>query len=206
MSVYILTRLPLALTLTTQVSQEISTLQCISSGSNLPVGEFACWWFLCPGVKLRSYLIHPFYTCMSKFSTHTHTQAHTEKTSQKAEIHTPPLTHHSAIPTPLCHVFDHGSQWRVWRVLRTPSPAVARPSAITCGWHGHRQLPALPWAPPQLQDVCGACTRTFDCVLTSCVRSPLLIPSSIFVHLWHCLLLKFITMCSWLIYQASVIN
>lgn len=30
----------------------------------------------------------------------------------------------------------------------TPSPAVARPFAITVSWHSHRQLPHLPWAPP----------------------------------------------------------
>ena len=98
-------------------------------------------WFLCPSVKSLSYLIHPFYTCMSKLPAHTCTYG---DPSPRADTHTPPSTPHSASPSPLCHVFDHGSQWRVWRLLTAPSPAVARPSAITNGWHSHRQLPPLP--------------------------------------------------------------
>lgn len=81
-------------------------------------------WFLCHSVKPRSYLIHPFYTCMSKLSTHTH--SHTcpyGDPSPMADIPTPPSTPRSASPTPLYHAFDHGSQWRLWRVLRAPLPS-----------------------------------------------------------------------------------
>lgn len=36
---------------------------------------------------------------------------------------------------------------------QSPSPAVARPFAITVNWHSHQQLPGLPWAPPQAKQM-----------------------------------------------------
>lgn len=38
-------------------------------------------------------------------------------------LQTHPLTPHSASPKPLCHVFDHGLEWRIWRVLTAPLPS-----------------------------------------------------------------------------------
>lgn len=59
------------------------------------------------------FLSHPSILYLHEQIIPTHTDSHTCAYGDPfptADIHTPPLTPHSASPTPLYHDFDHGSQ------------------------------------------------------------------------------------------------
>lgn len=129
------------------------------------------------------------------FHTHSHTCTYGDL-SPKADIPTLPLTPRSASPTPLCHVFDHGSQWRVWRVLTAPLPSCCQ---ALC----HYNLLAQPSAAATLALSTTSGNTDASCVyVCSCTYLGLranayvlthlqtcLHPSSyLCVHLWHCLL------------------
>ncbi len=124
---------------------------------------------------------------MNKLSTHTHTHGHME-THLPRQLYTL-LPGRPVLPVPLHYasslIMAHSEEFG--ESSEPPSPAVASPSAITIGWHSHRQLPPLPWAPPlaaQMPDVCTrVCAPTCDCVLT---RMCALTCTRAFIHLLIC--------------------
>lgn len=123
------------------------------------------------------FLSHPSILYLHEQIIRTHTCAHME-THLPWQTYTL-LPRHPILPFPLHYatslIMAHTEEFG--ESSEPPSPAVARPSAITIGWHSHRQLPPLPWAPPlatQMPHVCTrACAPTCDYVQTQmCAHMP----------------------------------